>query len=126
MSCAILAMGSCGSDAPQGGPVEPVPNGSISLGLTPTSVALAAGGTGSVGLTVTRTGFDGPVTLSASGVPAGVSVTFGSSTVAAGASSTSVNVTASTAIPAPSVEISITGTGSGLMSPAVKLTLRPL
>lgn len=122
----MLVASACSDGTARGGLVDPIPTGTITLSLSPSGVALAAGSTGSVGLTVTRSGFDGPVTLSASGVPAGMSLTFGSSTVAPGASSTSVNLTVTTAIPAPSVEISIVGTGGGLMSPAAKLTLRPL
>jgi hypothetical protein len=124
----VLAMpaASCGSDTPAGGIVEPPPAGAIAINLTPASVALAAGGMGSVGLSLTRTGFDGPVTLSASGVPAGVSLTFGSAVVASGTGSTSVNISVTSAIPSPSVEVRISGTGGGVMSPAATLTLRPL
>lgn len=106
---------------------DPVVTGTIALTLTPGSVSVAAGGTGSVGLSVGRGGaFSGPVLLTASGVPAGVSVTFGSSTVASGAFSTSVNVTVAAGTTAATTAISIVGTGSGLTSPAATLTLRTL
>ena len=107
--------------------VDPVVTGTIALNLTPGSVSVAAGGTGSVGLTVSRGGaFNGAVLLTASGVPTGVSVTFGSSTVASGAFSTSVNVTVAAGTTAATTAISIVGTGSGLTSPSATLTLRTL
>ena len=124
---AITPLTACTSDSRSGGTTmtEPLVTGSISLNLTPSSVTLAPGATGGLGLSVTRGGnFAGAVALAASGVPAGVNLTFGSSTVSSGAVSTSVNLTvASTAAPG-TTEISIIGTGSGIMSPAAKLTLR--
>ncbi len=116
---------SCTSDGGSGGPVAPLPGGTISLSLTPSSVTLAPGATGGVGLTVTRTGsFAGAVALSASGVPAGVNLTFGSSTVSPSAVSTSVNLVIAGSAAPGTTEISIIGSGSGVTSPATKLTLR--
>lgn len=122
---AAFAAGCSGSDG--GTAPAPTPTGTIAVNLTPSSVTLAPGAVGNVGLSVTRGGaFDGPVTLSASGVPAGVSLTFGSPTVAAVAVSTSVNLTVAAGTPVGISEISIVGTGTGttITSPVAKLTLR--
>ena len=123
LSATLLA--ACTNDTRTGGVTQPMPSGTISLSLTPSSLTLAPGGVGGLGLSITREGsFAGAVTLAASGVPAGVNLTFGSSTVSSGSVSTSVNLTvASNAAPGTS-EISIVGTGGGIMSLAAKLTLR--
>lgn len=123
LSATLLA--ACSSDSRTGGVTQPMPSGSITLNLTPSGLTLAQGGTGGLGLAITRAGsFAGAVALAASGVPNGVNLTFGSSTVSSGAVSTSVNLTvANNAAPGTS-EISIVGTGGGIMSPAAKLTLR--
>jgi hypothetical protein len=95
------------------------------VNLTPSSVTVAPGGVGGLGVSITRGGgFDGPVALSASGVPAGVSLTFGSTTVAAAAVSTSINLSVAASAPAGITEIRIVGTGTGVVSPASTLTLR--
>lgn len=108
-----------------GAVVNPTPTGTIALNLTPTSVSAVAGGTGSVGLSVSRGGgFDGAVVLTAAGVPAGVTLTFGSSTVLPGSFSTSVSVSVAAGTPAAASAVTIVGTGGGLTSPAVTLTLR--
>ena len=89
------------------------------------SVSAVAGGTGSVGLSVSRGGgFDGPVLLTAAGVPTGVTLTFGSSTVLPGSFSTSVNVSVAAGTAAATSAVMIVGTGGGLTSPAALLTLR--
>jgi hypothetical protein len=122
----LFAMTACNSDNGNA-VVNPTPTGTITLNLTPSSVSASAGGTGSVGMTVTRGGgYDGAVLLTAAGVPAGVTLTFGSSTVPAGVFSTSVNISVAGGTPAATSSVTIVGTGGGLTSPAVTLTLRTL
>ncbi len=107
--------------------IDPVPKGTIAITLLPSSALVAPGGVGSVGLSVSRGGgFAGGVTLTASGVPAGVSITFGSTTVSDGVFSTSVNIAVAASVAASSTPISITivGSGGGVTSPGVTLSLR--
>jgi hypothetical protein len=121
----LIAATGCSSGGDGSTSPSPLPTGTISVNLTPSSVTLAPGSVGGLGVSITRGGgFDGPVTLSASGVPAGVSLTFGSTTVAAVAVSTSINLTVAAGVPAGTTEISIVGTGTGVVSLASKLTLR--
>ncbi|MCC7054574.1 MAG: hypothetical protein IT355_14990 [Gemmatimonadaceae bacterium] len=117
----LTACNSDGGDAP----VDPVPQGTIEVRLTPASVTLAAGSSGSVGLGVTRGGaFSGPVTLAASGQPSAMTVTFGSSPVAAGNVSTSVTVVVGAAVAPGTYGVTITGTGSGATAQPSTLTVR--
>ncbi len=123
----VGSLAACGSSSSGTTAVEPPVTGTIALTLLPGSLSVAAGSTGSVGLSISRGGdFAGAVLLAAAGVPAGVSLTFGSSTVAAGVFSTSVNVSVAAGTVVPSTPITIVGTGSGLTSPAVTLTFRTL
>lgn len=121
------SLAACGSSSSGVTVVDPPVTGTIALTLLPGSLSVAAGGTGSVGLSLSRGGdFAGAVLLTASGVPAGVTLTFGSSTVAAGVFSTSVNVSVAAGTVVPSTPITIVGNGSGLTSPAATLTFRTL
>lgn len=105
--------------------VDPVPTGTIAVLLTPSSVTLAPGATGSVGLRIDRGGgFSGAVTLAASGVPSGVTVSFVSSTIAAGATTTGVSIVVGSGVAPATTSIQITGTNGTLMSQPVVLTLR--
>jgi hypothetical protein len=120
----LLAMcAGCTSDG--GTSPDPVPLGSITLSLTPASVTVAQGASGSVGLGIARGGgFAGPVTLTASGQPGAVTVAFGSSPVSAGAFSTSVTVTVPTGVAAGTYTITIRGAGVGATTQETTLTLR--
>jgi hypothetical protein len=84
----------------------------FSMGASPSSLSVSQGssGTSTIGTTVTSGGSQ-TVALSASGQPAGTSVSFNPASVSSGSSSTmSVNVGASTA--PGTYTITVTGTGS--------------
>lgn len=122
----MAAVPACTSDR-DSTPVTPVVTGTVILTLLPTTALVAPGGLGSVGLSLSRGGgFVGAVQLAASGVPAGVTITFGSTTLPDGQFSTSVNiavagtVTASTTV----VPIVITATGVGINATTVTLNFR--
>ena len=99
-----------------------VTQGSFTLSASPSSVSLAQGGTGASTLAVTDAGgFNGSVTLAASGLPSGVTAAFatnpttGSSLVTFTASSTAASGTAT---------VTITGTsGSLTASTPIALTV---
>jgi hypothetical protein len=122
----LALLAACGGSTTRA-PVEPAPTGTLALVLTPASLLVVPGASGSVGLALTRGGgFAGAVQLTAAGVPAGVSITFGSSTVAEGAISTSVSVSVAAGVAASStpISITITATGGGITSPPTTLALR--
>jgi hypothetical protein len=123
--CAAAGMSGCSGGSSGETIIEPVVTGTIALTLLPGSATVAAGGTGSVGLSISRGGgFAGPVTLSVSGVPAGVSLTFGSNPVSTGTFSTSVNISVAAGTAASSGAVVITGTGSGAAVTSVTFALR--
>jgi F5/8 type C domain-containing protein/ricin-type beta-trefoil lectin protein len=80
--------------------------GTAGLGVTPSSVSVAPGA--SVTATVTNTGGTEPVTLSASGAPAGVTVSFAPASVPPGGTST-VTVSAAATAATGSATITLTG-----------------
>jgi hypothetical protein len=84
----------------------------FSLSASPTSVAVTQGGTGSSTITVNKVnGFTGSVTLSASGLPAGVTASFGTNPT----TSTSVlTFTASSTATVGTATVTVTGTSGTL------------
>ncbi|HEY0783180.1 MAG TPA: protease pro-enzyme activation domain-containing protein [Thermoanaerobaculia bacterium] len=95
------------------GGTAPTPD--FALSASPTSVSIAQGGSGSSTITSTVSGgFNSAVSLSASGQPTGVTVTFSSSTLAApGSGSSTMSITVGSAVTAGSYTITVTGTGGG-------------
>ncbi|HWZ46317.1 MAG TPA: hypothetical protein VNW97_22790 [Candidatus Saccharimonadales bacterium] len=92
----------------------------FSLSASPTSVSVTQGGSGSSTVTVNPSGgFTGSVSLSASGLPAGVTATFGTNPT----TSTSVlTLTASSTAATGTSTVTITGT-SGALSHTTTVTL---
>jgi hypothetical protein len=90
LAAALLLLTACGGDT-----VTPPPDpGTVSVAVTPTSFSGPPGTSGTAGLTITRGGgFSGDVTLSATGVPDGVTITITPATL--GPSATTSTVTAS-------------------------------
>jgi len=99
---------------------------SIDFSLSPSvpSVSVTQGSSGTVSITLTATsGFSAPVTLSASGMPTGVTVNFSSTTLTANAPVTATITVAATR-PAGNSTITIIGNGAGLTrTTAVGLTV---
>ncbi len=91
--------------------VPPTPN--FSHSANPSAVMVNRGASASSTITITRTGgFTGIVTLSAAGLPAGVTAGFTPGSVTE--SSSTVTFTASTAATLGPAVVTITGTGGGL------------
>ena len=85
----------------------------FALSASPASLTVARGASGTSTITITRTGgFTGGVTLSASGLPAGVTASF-SPNPATGGSSV-LTLAASSAATLGAATITVTGTGGGL------------
>lgn len=122
----MAAVPACTSDSGST-PVTPVVTGTVTLTLLPTSALVAPGGLGSVGLSLSRgSGFTGTVQLAATGMPTGVTITFGSTSLPDGQFSTSVNiaVAATAAVSSTPVPITITATGVGINATTVTLNFR--
>jgi kumamolisin len=96
----------------------------FSLSASPASVAVAQGGNGASAITSTVTGgFDSPISLSATGQPTGVTVTFSPTSIpGAGTSTMTLSVGSSTAT--GTYNITVTGTsGSTVETTTVSLTV---
>lgn len=95
--------------------------GSIALSMTPNTLSIAQGGTGSSTLNIARTNFTGTVNLAASGAPAGVTLTLSA------ASTTANSVTANFTVAAGTVPgtytINFEGAGTGIANATTSLAL---
>lgn len=95
---------------------------SFTLTVAPSSLTVAEGGSNTSTITVSpENGFDSPVTLTGSGLPSGVSASFGPNPET---STSVVTLSASSAAPIGTSPITITGTSAGLIETAtVDLTV---
>ncbi len=97
-------------------------SGDFSLSLTPGSQTVLGGSGASYAATVTaQTGFSGTVTLSASGLPAGVTASFTPTSVN-GSSSSNFSISTSCSTPGGSYPLTVTGT-SGVLQHSASATL---
>jgi hypothetical protein len=105
---ATLIVLACGGEDPAGS------SGSILISLTPTTLPVQQGGSGSLTLSLTRGGgFGGAVALTATGLPAGVTTTFTPAQMTGTTVSSTVGVTVGAAV-APGIytgTVSATATG---------------
>lgn len=103
--------------------VLPAPTPAIRVALTPETISLTRGQSGSVGIFVSRIGaFTGAVSLTVTGAPAGVNPTFSPASILPGEGSTLTLVTAPSTV-AGAYTLTITGSGSGVASHSVVLSL---
>lgn len=100
------------------------PKTGFTLSASPTSLSVAQGSSGTDTITVTDVGgFTGSVTLAASGLPSGVTASFGTNPAT---SSSVLTLTASSTATTGSFTITITGTsGSTTSGTTVALTVNP-
>ena len=102
------------------------PNSELDVTVNPNAISIAKGTSDSVTVTVSKTNFDAPVTLSLSGAPAGVTGSFSTNPVVRGelktqqTSTLTLNVAANAA--AGTSTLTITGSDTGLSDTAT-LTL---
>ena len=106
--------------------VTPVVVGDFSISATPSSQTVTAGAGTSYTATVTGSGgFNGNVSFTISGLPAGANATFNPASVIGSGSST-ISVTTSTTTPSGSFPLTITGTSGSLVhSTTVTLVVNP-
>ena len=104
--------------------LAPAPAGSFTMKAAPSKVTIAPGGAGNVKVTTSVTnGFDSVITLSASGLPAGVKVTFKPATIT-GAGTAAMRIQVSSTAKAGTATITITGVGGGVTQTAtITLTI---
>jgi len=106
--------------------VTSTPTPAFTISASPTSVSVAQGASGSSTVTTAVSGgFDSAITLSASGQPTGVTVSFGTNPIAApGSGSSSMTMTVASSTATGTYTITVTGTGGGLTHTAtVSLTV---
>ncbi|HVS88234.1 MAG TPA: protease pro-enzyme activation domain-containing protein [Candidatus Acidoferrum sp.] len=98
----------------------PVPN--FTLSTSPSSLTITQGTSGASAITVTpQNGFSGSVSLSASGLPSGVTATFGTNPATA---TSMLTLTASSTATTGTVTVTITGTSGSLTKPtSISLTV---
>jgi hypothetical protein len=104
------------------------PTPDFTISANPTSLTLVQGTSGNSTITTAVSGgFNSAISLSASGVPAGASVTFSPTSIAApGSGSSTATVTAGATTAAGSYTITITGTGGSKTHTAtISLTVNP-
>ena len=96
-------------------------SGTFTISVSPTSGFLDKGQSGSVTVTTTVSGgFDSAISLSATGQPSGVTITFSPTSISAPGSGTStMNLTVSTSTKIGTYPITITGTGGGVTKTTV-------
>lgn len=92
-----------------------------SLGATPGTLSMAQGGTGTVTIDISRTGFAGNVALAAEGLPAGVTASFAPNP--AGGTSSTLTLTATAGATAGTGTVTIRGTAAGLTDRTTTVSL---
>jgi gliding motility-associated-like protein len=105
-------------------PVVSQPTGSFTITSTAAELMLTAAGTATATVNVVPTaGFSSPVSLSVSGLPAGMAATFNPATVTAGGNST-VSIVATGPVPTSPVRVKITAT-DGITNRELIITILP-
>jgi uncharacterized membrane protein len=93
--------------------VKPVASPNFSLSATPSSVTVVQGNGGNTTISVTPFGgFTGSVSLSASGLPSGVTATFSPNPITNGSGNSTMSVTTSSGTPAGTYTLTVTGTST--------------
>ncbi len=96
----------------------------ITLTLAPTAVTIAQGASAQVAATLARLGgLTGDITLSATGAPAGMTVSFAPATVPGTASTITVAVGGAVAVGAHTVNLTATGAGNVTVSSPLAVTV---
>jgi uncharacterized membrane protein len=136
----VTAAGSYSATAPLGGSAEAwvmqmvafrtaaVAVGSFTLSAIPASLSVAQGNQGTSTITTTVSGsFSSAISLSASGVPSGTTVSFNPSSIAApGAGNSTMTITVGSSTAVGTYPITVTGSGGGIQQRAtVTLTVTP-
>lgn len=101
-----------------------IPSPGIGVTVATPTVSVTQGTSGNVGVTVSRSnGFAEAISLTASGLPVGVTATFAPASVAAGATSSTLAFAVTVAAAPGSYPVTITASGTGVTSATATVTL---
>src|SRR5271165_6293439 len=106
--------------------VKEVPGGMLSLSASPASLSVVQGNQGTSTITTTISGgFNSAISLSASGMPSGTTVSFNPNPIPApGSGNSTMTVTVGSSTPTGTYPITVTGNGGGIQQTAtVTLTV---
>lgn len=118
---ALASLAACGDDDDD---VTRPGSPGIGLELDADDISLIQGASGTVGVTVTRSGgFTGAVDLELSGAPTGVTASFTPPSVATGAESSTLTLSVSATVAPGDYPLTITGSGDGIDDESVSLAL---
>ncbi len=101
------------------------PPANFALNASPTAVSVTQGGTGTTSITSTGSvGFGSAVSMTASGMPAGVTAAFSPSSLVSGSGTSMLTFTAGASATAGTFNVTVTGSGGGLnRTTSVSLTV---
>ncbi|MES3035206.1 MAG: hypothetical protein V4813_14510 [Gemmatimonadota bacterium] len=121
VATSVAALAACGgSKSPTGGST---PTASIGITSGAPTLSVEQGASGSANLTVSRTNFSGNVTLTAEGVPTGVTATFTPATVASGATTSSLGLAIGAAAAPGTSTITVRARGTGVLDATTTIAL---
>ncbi len=127
MLAAVVGVGAaCGGGGSNNGgtPTQPTTPGTLALSVPSPALSMSVGGSGSVGVSITRGGsFAGTVSLSVSGLPAGVTASFAPASLDASTTSSTLTVNASTSAASGTSTLTISASGSGVTTQTSTLQL---
>jgi hypothetical protein len=116
----------CGGSGGGGTAGPPPPTPAIALAVSPASQTIDAGSSGSITATITRSGgFAGAVTIAATGVPTGVTVTGGTINASSTTLTMAVTVASSSTAATSSISIAASATGVSAVTAPYSLTVNP-
>ena len=119
LATALLFSAACDSND------DPIaPQGAVTIASTTTAANVPAGGSISLPVTITRSGdFTGPVTLSASALPTGVTASFSPANLTGSETTSALTLTAASTVAIGSSTINLTATGEGVDANTVSIPL---
>ncbi len=121
-TCCLFLAASCSSGSPTSNGGGGGGSGSISITISGATLTLTQGENGQVNVTLSRSGgFSGSVTLSAQGLPSGV--TAGSSTIGSGSTTGSVQIDVSPTATPGTFTVTLRATGTGVSAATATFTL---
>jgi hypothetical protein len=113
--CAVAACGSVNKEQPDAAVDSAIAAGDFALAVNTTSLSSAITGTSTVTLTVTRdAALTDAIALTATGLPAGVTATFGAASLPAGTDTTTMTLAIDYAASPGTTDVTITGTAGTL------------
>lgn len=118
----LLPLGAaCSGGGDGGGTTGPTP--AISMTVSPASLTLTQGASGTATVTITRTSFTDPVALAVSGVPNGTTATFSPTSLTGATQSSTLTVATGVGTAAGTYSLSITAGGNGVATQTQTLAL---